>query len=172
VVRQDICYRLLGHPQLYALFNNSHAAAAAAAAAVLSCLQMPDTYPHFMERKDRQSYQSTKVLGLMYDRVLAHPVTKHLLEADAAAVLAANNATNSSSSSARQQQLQMRWPEQLLQAAEISRSWAQLVSAAEQDFAVFDRELVALMNHWGVYNLGECCHLETPLNYLCSFGRC
>jgi hypothetical protein len=109
-----------------------------------------------MENKNTQSYESTKVLGQMYDRVLAHPVTKHLQEADAAANLAANNATNSSRSSSNAQKsiLSMRWPDQLLQVAEIGGSWRQLVCAAEQDFAVFDRELVALMNHWGVYNLG------------------
>jgi hypothetical protein len=121
---------------------------------LLVVLQMPQRYPHFMEKKDKQSYESTKVLGQMYDRVLAHPVTKHLLEADAAANLAANDAINSRGSKSAQQP--MRWPDQLLQAVEIGSSWRQLVSAAEQDFAVFDRELVALMNHWGVYNLGGC----------------
>lgn len=109
---------------------------------------MPQSYPHFMERKDRPSYESTTVLGQMYDRVLAHPITKQLLEADAAANLAANN------SSSKKQQLH--WPEQLLQVPGLGSSWQLLLADAQQHCAVFDRELVALMNHWAVYDVGEC----------------
>jgi hypothetical protein len=118
---------------------------------------MPESYPHFMEKKDKPSYESKKVLGQMYDRVLAHPVTKHLEEAAAAASLAANNSI-SSTRQKQQQQLLLRWPEQLLQVPEIassSSSLRELLPGAEQDFAVFDRELIALMNHWNVYNIGE-----------------
>jgi hypothetical protein len=126
-----------------------------------TCVQRPERFPAFMQNKDQQSYESSKVLGRMYDRVLAHPVTKHLQESDAAANLAAKNAISSRSSSTQQSIMSMRWPYQLLQVAEVGSSWRQLVSAAEQEFAVFDRELVALMNHWGVYNLGGCFGLTS-----------
>jgi hypothetical protein len=88
----------------------------------------------------------------MYDRVLAHPITKHLLEADAAANLAANSSTSSSSSKNKQQ---LRWPDQLLQVPGLGSSWRGLLADAEQHCAVFDRDLVALMNHWAVYDVGE-----------------
>lgn len=122
-------------------------------------------------------YHSTTVLGQMYDRVLAHPITKQLMGADRQDSSSNSSGATASSSASllgrialSQQQQQhasganatatdfhsCQWPEQLLQVPKAA-GWAVFVQEAEQHFAEFEREVVGIMNHWNVYDLGELC---------------
>lgn len=130
-------------------------------------MQVPETYPHYMERHDKDSYHSTTVLGKIYDRTLNHPVYKKLVQGDSssssdspAASSRASLLTKSSTAVRNAWQpkavgpaLQLNWPSQLLQVP-AAAGWEAFLPAAEEHFAEFERDVLGLMNDWNVYDLG------------------
>jgi hypothetical protein len=48
------------------------------AAAVAVASQAPKEWPHWMEKDSSISYQSDKILGQFYDKVLQHPINEQL----------------------------------------------------------------------------------------------
>lgn len=137
-------------------------------------LQIPTEYPHWMEKKGRKMYESTTVLGKMYDRVMQHPLTKHLMEnvpGSCGNNLTSTTANSSSSSqpqngyltsgSARDHSRAVTWPgDLLLRVPGIAPAYRQLLELAEAHFIEFESDMVGLMNHWEVYNVGECVILD------------
>lgn len=93
-----------------------------------------------MEKTDREMYTSTKVLGQMYDRVLQHPIIRQLEQAGATA--------NKQPAPAHT------WPAKLLHVPGISAGMQQL-QQAEVNYTEFESDMIGLMNHWEVYDVGE-----------------
>jgi hypothetical protein len=104
-----------------------------------------------MEKAEGDSYRSNTVLGQLYDRVLAHPVSKKFQDNDI------NNLADADSGSDATLATILAAQQQLLQVPGVSpgcdnRVWRR---AAAAELKVFQREVWELMTHWHVADIGE-----------------
>jgi len=118
----------------------------------LRMVQVPDKYPHWMQKQDKESEHSDKVLGQMYDRVQQHPINKQLQEQE---LVQANDP--------KQHVQQLRQ-----QAAAIADAWVQrlqgwpllldafvLQPRVQEILADFDADITGLKNVWHVHDAGK-----------------
>lgn len=130
-----------------------------------------------MEKRDRETYESATILGQMYDRVMQHPLTKCLLGDDRDSSSTADPAASGPGTiTALPTDGQATWPALLLSVSGITPAYKQHLQRAEFRLMEFESEMVALMNHWGVYDVGEsqalCSKIELQLVYVATCGIC
>lgn len=115
--------------------------------------QVPDSYPHWLANNNKDAYHSDKLLGQMYDRVLEHPINKQLLQTEL------------------QQQNDPQRSIQQQGAKEVAAAWLQRLQASgfpllcdvlvllprvSDVWDEFESDVLSLMNHWHVHDVGEC----------------
>ena len=101
---------------------------------------VPEEYPHWLERRDKKSYQSDRVLGLIYDRVSVHPLNMKLGKVD------------SDYLSCELDSLKTRAKDFLPLLASGWEGWEKEALAASR--ALTD-EIYQMMNRWHISDVGE-----------------
>ena len=111
-----------------------------------------------MEKSDGSAtYQSEGILGQLYNRVLEHPINKELRDVDNSNFIANSSSNSSGSSTADTLVSVLAAQQQLLRVPGVSPgcdkgAWRR---AAGDELEVFERELLELMTHWHVADVGE-----------------
>lgn len=125
-----------------------------------------------MEKKDKTSYPSKKVLGQIYDLVKRHPLA-HAMEGEDSERQSEQSTTNdngnahgagcspqlSAPSSKNSPALveeadTSSWPESLLHVPGVLPHAKQYLQQASNRFVEFEGDVIGLMHHWRVYDAG------------------
>lgn len=125
-----------------------------------------------MEKKDKTSYPSKKVLGQIYDLVKRHPLA-HALEGEdserqseqstingngsahgASCSLQLSAPSSASSPALVEEADTSSWPESLLHVPGVLPHAKRYLQQASNRFVEFEGDIIGLMHHWGVCDAG------------------